>query len=184
MARRLRKTVNLCVTVIQIVESLRRSWFLQRDVAGDFMPAFAPYPGEYDDFEYQLDVNPWRDDHTDQELFDSFIDPFGVFKMFSDSPAGTRAVWSFNAHMLFSIGVYASNPYSAFNNYMALRYMNAVTVAPILATTYVGTNLIHSAQSSIIEDIVSQPGREHEESSWWQVFSSALTGGFNPNIQL
>jgi hypothetical protein len=37
MARRLRKTVNSLDTVIQIVENLRRSWFLQRDVVGDYL---------------------------------------------------------------------------------------------------------------------------------------------------
>jgi hypothetical protein len=47
MARRSRKTVNLCVTVIQIVENLRRSWFLQKDVAGDYL------------FEYHEDDPIW-----------------------------------------------------------------------------------------------------------------------------
>jgi hypothetical protein len=47
MARRLRKTVNSLDTVIQIVENLRRSWFLQRDVAGDYL------------FEYHEDDPIW-----------------------------------------------------------------------------------------------------------------------------
>lgn len=47
MARRSRKTVNLYVTVIQIVENLRRSWFLLRNDAGDYL------------FEYHEDDPIW-----------------------------------------------------------------------------------------------------------------------------
>ena len=101
MARRSRKTVSLCDTVIQIVENLRRSWLLSRDGAGDFMPAFAPRPGEFDEFQYQLDVNPWRDQHTDREIWNSFVDPFGFVNIARyDEPEGVRAIWAFNAHLL------------------------------------------------------------------------------------
>ena len=48
MVRRLRKTVNLYVTVIQIVENLRRSWFLLRNDAGDYL------------FEYHEDDPIWH----------------------------------------------------------------------------------------------------------------------------
>lgn len=153
MARRLRKTVNLYVTVIQIVENLRRSWLLSRDGAGDFMPAFAPYPGELEDFEFQLDVNPWRDTHTDQEIWDAFVDPLGVLNIARyDEPEGVRAIWAFNAHLLGTglAAVIWGSEWAAYRILMmpvALIHVAPAVGLYMLAGAYSGTSHIHGGVS-------------------------------------
>ncbi len=55
--------------------------------------------------------------------------------------------------------------------------MPVTTVAVV--TPYLITNAIHAVQSEVVE---SMP--EHEQPGMWRSFSSAFSGGFNPNVQI